>query len=427
LTANKITGWLEIARIRGFSYIILLLIMAVMPLNNRYLPPVMIILFISWLNDNYKAFYVQFKSKGEGRTLFLLFLTLFIWQFIGLFYSENTSMAWRNLSSRLAFILFPLILFNPAPKIKSGVNTLLRVFSVAASAYLISCFVFALYRSILFQNGTVFFNPHPQEAGWDNYFYNDLFTYSVHPSYMAMYTILAFLISIESAKDKLLGRNARIIWLVSGLFLLISLFFIASRAALLAMVIIVPFYIIYNLALLKRSKYLLISVIVLILISIPLTLKNERYKSFIDFFNKGKNSELQYQDERFIIWNSAFNVAQNNIILGVGIGDVRDELVKVYDQIEAKKFSTNRTNAHNQLLEFFLESGIIGLLIFLAIISFMTYVAITSKNLIYGFFIITMLVFFMFESVLYRFAGVSFFSLFSFLLVFEKDTNGHLN
>ncbi|MCU0460413.1 MAG: O-antigen ligase family protein [Bacteroidales bacterium] len=384
----------------------------------------MILLFLSWLNDNYKAFNVLFKSKGNGRTLFLLFLALFIWQAIGLFYSENTSMAWRNLSSRLAFLMFPLILFNPATKIKSGMNNLLRVFSVAASAYLISCFVFALYRSVNFQDGALLFNSHPPEADWDNYFYSDLLTYSVHPSYMAMYTILGFFISLESAKDKLLKKSARIIWLISGLFLLVSLYFISSRAALLAMIIIVPFYIIYNLIIFKRSKYIGISLIVLILVSVPLILKNERYKSFIDFFKRDKNSELQFKDDRIIIWNSAFKVVQDNIIFGAGIGDVRDELVKVYDQIAAERLSTNRTNAHNQFLEVLLESGIIGLLFFLAIISFMIYIAITGKNLVYGFFIITMLVFFMFESALYRFAGVSFFSLFSFLLIYDKNIKG---
>ena len=60
----------------------------------------------------------------------------------------------------------------------------------------------------------------------------------------------------------------------------------------------------------------------------------------------------------------------------------------------------------------------IGFSIFLSILGFMIYIAIKEKNLLYGLFILMMFVFFMFESILNRLAGVSFFSL--FLLYYYK-------
>jgi O-antigen ligase len=64
-----------------------------------------------------------------------------------------------------------------------------------------------------------------------------------------------------------------------------------------------------------------------------------------------------------------------------------------------------------------LESGLVGFFIFISMFIIMTYIALTDRNLIYLLFILIMLMFFVFESVLYRLAGVTFFSLFSFLLI----------
>jgi hypothetical protein len=49
--------------------------------------------------------------------------------------------------------------------------------------------------------------------------------------------------------------------------------------------------------------------------------------------------------------------------------------------------------------------------------------AIKDRNILYGAFIMIVLIFFSFESMLSRFAGNSFFGLFSFLLIFYKGSD----
>jgi O-antigen ligase len=423
----SVKEWLAFARDKNFSYTVMLLIMAIMPINNRYLPPLMILLLLCWINDNSLNFDVLFRLTGKSKILFLLFLLFFVWQSAGLLYSDNQKIGSQNLGSRLSMLLFPLILFSTTDRIRSGLNVLLRVFSLSASLYLVSCFIYAFFRSLSVINGHIDFNPHPVGAEWENYFYNQLLTFSIHPSYMAMYAIISLLISLESAKDKMLSSSARIWFIVCGIFLFISLYFISSRAALIAMIVIVPLYVIYNLIILRKSKITWIVFIAVMVLTVPFILKNERYKSLIETLKDEKYSELHKSDDRIIIWKSAIKIIKSNVLFGVGVGDSRDELVKQYDQLGADKQRTNKMNAHNQLLQFFLESGLVGVLIFLAIISFMTYIAISEKNFLYGLFIIMFLVFFTFESVLYRFAGISFFSLFSFLLLyFNVDENTRL-
>jgi fructose-specific phosphotransferase system IIC component len=65
-------------------------------------------------------------------------------------------------------------------------------------------------------------------------------------------------------------------------------------------------------------------------------------------------------------------------------------------------------------------AGVSGFILFLTILGLMITFAVKDRNILYGAFILMMLVFFSFESILSRFAGNSFFALFSFLLIHYK-------
>jgi len=132
-------------------------------------------------------------------------------------------------------------------------------------------------------------------------------------------------------------------------------------------------------------------------------------------------SNKSSRDPRFLIWKSAIKIAGDKPLIGVGIGDARNELTKEYISLGKEEMIKERLNAHNQFLEVLLESGITGLIFFLTIFVLMFYIAVKDRNLVYGTFTILVFMFFIIESILYRFAGVSFFSLFSFLLIHFKS------
>jgi O-antigen ligase len=157
--------------------------------------------------------------------------------------------------------------------------------------------------------------------------------------------------------------------------------------------------------------------VIILIISLPLIRKNDRVNYFLRGFLSKDKINLRDQDERILVWESAVKIVKNNLVVGVGIGDVQSELVSEYLNSGEDKLARQRLNAHNQFLEVLLEGGVIGFSIFLSILGFMIYIAINEKNLLYGLFILMMFVFFMFESILNRLAGVSFFSLFSFVLL----------
>jgi O-antigen ligase len=270
-------------------------------------------------------------------------------------------------------------------------------------------------------NGGVWaFNPHPIDSPWLNFFYSSLLTIDHHPSYIAMYVMLSAFICFESWFDNTLKTNKRLMWLILGFLLLISQYFLSSRSGIFISLLLVPVYFIYKFKNIGKFKLAWLVFIIIIIVLMPLILKNQR----VDYlygkvFNKQEGYERK-NDPRFKIWESALNISRKNLFLGVGIGDVRAELTSEYQRMGEDQMALEKFNAHNQFIEVLLDNGIVGLAIFTAIFGMMIYIAIADKNLLYGVFIIMMLIFFMFESVLYRLAGVTFFPLFAFLLFYHN-------
>ena len=156
----------------------------------------------------------------------------------------------------------------------------------------------------------------------------------------------------------------------------------------------------------------------LILFSFVVLKSNNRVQKIINEITVGSEKLNAASDNRLIIWKSALKITERNLLLGVGIGDVRSELMKEYKQIGNQEIIKKNYNVHNQFLEVLLENGLIGLVIFLVILGYMLFIAMRYNNVLYFLFLITSIIFFLFETVLYRFPGMSFFALFSFLMIY---------
>lgn len=401
----------------SIAYVIAILIMVIIPLHYSYLPPFMIMLGLCWILEHYQAFGELIRFRSRYMYLFIGFTLFYFWQVTSLFYTNDLRLGWSNAFGRLSIFVFPLILYNPVDKIRINVFKLLRIFALSTAVYTITCFGYALYRSLSFQGGLWIFNPHPPEFEWLNYFYGPELAYSIHPSYLAMFVLISVFISFESWYEHSIKTKFRFGWIILGILLLGSVYFISSRASILAGLIMIPFYALNKIIKYRKSRFIWIIVVIVFIISLPLIRNNDRVNYFLrGFLNKDKIN-LRDQDERIIVWESALKIVKNNLIVGVGIGDVQSELVNELVSSGEDKLARQRLNAHNQFLEVLLEGGVIGFSIFLSVLGFMTFIAIKEKNLLYGLFILMMFVFFMFESILNRLAGVSFFSLFSIILL----------
>jgi O-antigen ligase len=410
----------EIIQRRDLSFYAGIICVALIAMYIHWLPPFMVAWVLFWIAETHFDFKFKEALRSKPGKLFLLFLVLFIWQMAGLLFTDSFASGFERMYKRLSFILFPLVLFLPGFRIKENVGLILRIFAISTLIYILYCFGNAIDNSITTHNGVKIFNPHPEILYYENFFFGNLFSDKVHPTYLSMYILISMLISLESFFDKALSVIKRVLWLTVIFLFLTVLYLLSSRAGILSAVVILPVYLLFRLYKLI-PRYALYLIIVLIVSFTGILLKtNSRIQYSIEEVSKEKIHQTLETDTRFVIWKSAFGVIKNNLLFGVGTGDASKELKAEFLSRGYTDGYYDNLNAHNQFIEIQLENGLIGLAVFLTIIGFIAYISISEKNLILGLFLISMLIFFMFETLLNRHAGIAFFPIFTFLLLHYK-------
>ena len=108
-------------------------------------------------------------------------------------------------------------------------------------------------------------------------------------------------------------------------------------------------------------------------------------------------------------------------MLGVGVGDSQSELNKCYEnKIGAKIYKWMDYNTHNQYLFFLVSTGIGGLLLFLISIYIHLKKSITSRQAMYFYFSIIIILISMTENILVRSDGLMFYAFFGNLFLFNS-------
>jgi O-antigen ligase len=334
---------------------------------------------------------------------------------VGLIYSENFSKGLNIVFSRLSLLIFPLLFIYPGQNFASKSRTLLKIFTVGTTLFIVYSLVFAVFRSTSIIDGQVVFDVHPGKLYWLSYFRGSDFSFNQHPSYTAIFAAFSILISVDILIENK-NRAAGIFWLVTALILLLSIYLLSSRTGFLVVLITLPSYFFIRI---RKEKRTLISAVFIVLViagSFAIIRTNGRMKYYMEEISKGTFLDQSSTDSRILIWESGLNIIRQNLFFGVGVGDVRDELMKQYVAIGNEELIKSRYNAHNQFIETTIEGGLVSLLVFVSIIVYAGYVAITHKDLLLTMFILIIVISFMFETVLYRFAGVVYFTSILFVL-----------
>lgn len=421
MNSNKSKNISDFIQHGGLTFFSCLLSVIIIPIKVDFLPPIMILWVISWLLENHQRFNLIWNLKDPAVLLFIGFALYFIWYLTGLTYTEDLHNGKILIFRRLSFIVFPFVMMFPGELIKKRIRILLKAFCVSTLMYVLFSFVMALIRSTYFINGDVTFNPHPADFDYENYFFGTRFAFSQHPTYVSMYVVFSIFIAFESFFDRNLNRLLKIFWLLTVMTFLVSLYLLSSRAAILSALILIPVYLFFKLK--ERKKWWVSVLIIIVAVSIlaVLFLNNERFKYYFPEVSDTSVVEKVMLDNRIPIWKSSIDVIKKNLFLGVGAGDASHQLQKEYLQNGYTEAYYNNLNAHNQYLEVLIGTGLIGFLIFVSILIYMIKRMIINKNLVFGMFIANMLIFFLFESILNRIAGITFFSLFAFLLLHTES------
>jgi hypothetical protein len=123
--------------------------------------------------------------------------------------------------------------------------------------------------------------------------------------------------------------------------------------------------------------------------------------------------------QRFEAWKAAVEIIGNNLLIGVGTGDIQKAFEDQYIKSNSKLNESSRIRSHNQYLSITVAFGLLGLLLFLFSL---IYPALTLKgynDFLYLSFFIVALFSFLTEDTLETQAGVTFFAFFNAFFLFS--------
>ncbi len=396
------------------KYYLMLAFAALLPFSKKAIPIVIGIWLIVWFLE--ARFKTKFKQLFKSPQLLLLIL-FYLFHIIGLLYTKNMKSGLFDIEVKMSLFIIPLIIIdNELLNNKRYFNNLLKIFILSNFISVIFCFSQALYHYII------------KDDWYMLYYYN--FSFFHHTSYFSLYLVLSIsMIFYLFIKKEIKGKLLSLIYSIFIIVLLFGVYYASSKAAVVTLAFLFIFISIYISVKSKRKWISLILPILLISSIITTVSVNNRFRVyfqnsrtlFSDLYNNGMTKS---NDKRFQIWGSAIEVVKENIIIGVGTGDVKDNLFEKYKKNDLNGLIESNYNAHNQILENFVILGIIGGLLFLIVL---VYPLVVKPELLYTMFFIIILTNFIFESMLNTQAGVTFFAFFFSLFVLYKKREKSYN
>ena len=131
------------------------------------------------------------------------------------------------------------------------------------------------------------------------------------------------------------------------------------------------------------------------------------------------NGSSVFQRIEFI--KASLNIIKENILFGVGTGDIADAFANYYEETNSKLLPENRFRSHNQYLAITVAFGIVGLLWFLFSMFYPIFADKKNRNYLYLIFIFIMALSMLTEDTLETQIGVILFAFFNSFLVFTRD------
>ncbi|MFM2226356.1 MAG: hypothetical protein RJA07_2558 [Bacteroidota bacterium] len=339
---------------------------------------------------------------------------------LSILWTKNKPEGSFELQQKLSLLIIPILVFANKEAIIKKTKSILWVF-------VISIFLASIFAIL---NGLYVKQNHPNEL--INKigilpFYSEFYSF-LHIAYFAFYItissiILAYFFYYEIEKNK------KIIFVSLFLFFLIPLYYLSSKAAFLAYLIMVGISLMIAIVYSKQKKlYIFIAVLILVSTSIILQHNPRMYSS------KKMATELLHPEntnpeissdvsngQRIYVIKSSIEVIKSNFLIGVGAGDVIDEMELQYIKSDYKVLAKKKLNCHNQFLESFVELGIFGFFLFLLITFGILIYSVFKMNFLLFIFMIGFVVMACTESFLNHQAGVVFYALMCSVFIIKKE------
>lgn len=400
-----------------YEFLFMLLVFLI-PIHQRFLSIIIALIIVNWILEwDFKVKISRIK-EDENRFYNLGFIILYLLYLLGLIYSENLKYGMFDLEVKLSLIIFPVI-FSTLPQgifKREKTNYLIKSWIAGNIVATIVCIVCSLLR---FSSTNNF-----------NEFYYSRLSVLLHPGYFAMYLNLTivFLIHIVHNSWNTLSKIEKFLYPILSLWIFVFIILLSSKAGIISLALIlityILFYFITTRKVFRSLSFLFLTVIIFLLSLLIFPRSYGRIEKASEVIaNPGSisNDTKEGTAERILIWKASLSIIRNNFFFGLGTGDIKDGLVKVYKDKGYSTAQERRLNAHNQYLQTFISIGIIGFLVLILSFLMPAVYSIKGGDIIYLLFLIIIAFNFLVESMLERQAGVIFYAFFnSYFFLIKK-------
>jgi O-antigen ligase len=287
------------------------------------------------------------------------------------------------------------------------------------------------YSAHLLINAFVNFQESHQIS---TFFYTE-FSPKQHVAYLTMYIILACIFIIQQLQEKQnLNKVSKFASCALLLFFYIIIAMLSSRTAIFSVLITLSIFIFFSLKpkfdIVKSIVFTGINAIVFVVVFWFITGSQNRFEKPIptEKITTTEQKEIEesstvQRNVRYTLWSTAFEIFKEQPLLGVGTGDIKDELLSKYKQQDFQEGITYNLNAHNQFFQTLATLGIPGIISLLLLFSIPIVQAIKKGNITFFAFLTMIIINCLTESVFEKQAGVLFFCFFFIFLQQPKFYN----
>lgn len=380
------------------NILLLSVIVLLIPIHHKYLSP-----FIGLWVITSIVLIISTKQKLTKNKSQLALIGFYMLLAIGLLWTDNQKAGGFDLEVKMSLIIFPLLfLFLRYTKayIKFVMYSFLLGILIGAS--------YLLYQSYLF---------YQINHAIDSFFYINLSTI-IHPSYLSFYVVTAILVLLIDLRYRVLGLFKYDALTVSFLaFLFVLNMLLLSKIGIVVGLFVILFFTIQWIV--TKKKYVLgLGILLMLVFSFYISYQKSIYvKQRVNELVVGLTATEGDESNsstgiRLKIWKEGLLLIKEQPFLGHGTGDVKDVLMKKYQQNGIDDAYTKKLNAHNQFIQVGIGLGMLGLCVFLSVFYFGLVNGLKQHNyFIFGFLWIS-IIFMLPESILENQAGTIFFGLF---------------
>lgn len=370
-----------------------------------------IIMTLVWLfTVDYSNFSFSFKERKIG----ILFIAYFLWLCIGLLYTDNKSLGLQDIILKFSFLLFPFILLLNKRIDQHFLRGVIRVFYY--TTFLVSIYVLMMAWI------NMSLSESAELSDSLGYFTYEKLASNIHiqPIYLSMYMVFSFFAVIwDFFIDPRIGLTKSGKW-VAGIWAFhfyMMVILLSSRMELLVLLIVSFLGLGYFDG--KVAKRWMLAIFkMLVLASITVTLlglfpvNKARYVEMVDIEKDYTETKWGGRSIRIHKWLNTLELIKEQPFLGTGAGDMQSELMKTYKKNDFLIAFDLNFNPHNQYLQTWASSGLVGLILLLGILLLSLIYSIDSKNALYIALVLILALSMLTESMLQRQKGLVFFSFF---------------